>query len=182
MVHGWQFHCHATCLQYRTASSCTQAHHPHYPRHPFIDSRYYTEFGQIILCLSQHWLERCTRMVPGSGGIPGLYVALSFVHAGGRYLFKFYICHPSDWRYNAINQCYWLQYHGLDKVATPSPSTDAHLIRPSNTSDSYLNCHKLVPFRKWLNISHLDTFIHGPFDFAWNHACLRAKKYLFFPS
>jgi hypothetical protein len=45
-----------------------------------------------------------------------------------RYLFKFYICHPSDWRYNAINQCYWLKYHGLNKVATPNPSTDAHLI------------------------------------------------------
>jgi hypothetical protein len=84
----------------------------------------------------------------------------------GRYLFKFYICHPSDWHYNAINQCYLLQYHGLDEVATPSPSTDAHLIRPSNTSDSYANRHKLVPFRKWLNISHLDTFIHGPFNFA----------------
>jgi hypothetical protein len=84
----------------------------------------------------------------------------------GRYLFDFYICHPSDWRYNTINQRYWLQYHGLDEVATPSPSTDAHLIRPSDTSESYANRHKLVPFRKWLNISHLDTFIHGPFDFA----------------
>ncbi len=84
----------------------------------------------------------------------------------GRYLFKFYICHPSDWHYNAINQCYWLQYHGLDEVATPTPSTGAHLIQPSDTSDSYTNCHKLMPFRKWLNISHLDTFIHGPFEFV----------------
>ena len=24
----------------------------------------------------------------------------------------------------------------------------------------------MVPFRKWLNISQLDTFIHGPFEFA----------------
>ncbi len=46
----------------------------------------------------------------------------------GRYLFEFYICHPSDWHYNAINQCYWLQYHGLNEVATPAPSTDVHLI------------------------------------------------------
>ncbi len=87
----------------------------------------------------------------------------------GRYLFKFYICHPSDWHYNAINQCFWLQYHGLDEVATHQPSTDAHLIRPSDTSDSYANPHKLVPFRKWLNISHLDSFIHGPFEFASIH-------------
>jgi hypothetical protein len=84
----------------------------------------------------------------------------------GRYLFEFYICHPSDWHYNAINQRFWLQYHVLNKVATPQPSTDAHLIQPSHTSDSYANCHKLVPFRKWLNISHLDTFIHRPFKFA----------------
>jgi hypothetical protein len=48
----------------------------------------------------------------------------------------------------------------------PTLSTDTHLIRPSDTSDAYAVRHKLVPFRKWLNISHLDTFIHGPFDFA----------------
>jgi len=84
----------------------------------------------------------------------------------GRYLFDFYICHPSDWRYNAINQRYWLQYHGIDDVATPTLSTDTHLIRPSDTSDAYAARHKLVPFQKWLNISHLDTFIHGPFEFA----------------
>ena len=27
----------------------------------------------------------------------------------GRFLFEFYICHPSDWRYNAVNQRYWIQ-------------------------------------------------------------------------
>jgi hypothetical protein len=30
----------------------------------------------------------------------------------GQFLFEFYICHPSDWRYNAVNQCYWIQFHG----------------------------------------------------------------------
>jgi hypothetical protein len=25
-----------------------------------------------------------------------------------RFLFEFYICHPSDWHHNAINQMYWL--------------------------------------------------------------------------
>ena len=24
----------------------------------------------------------------------------------------------------------------------------------------------LVPFHRWLNLTHTDTFIHGPFDFA----------------
>jgi hypothetical protein len=84
----------------------------------------------------------------------------------GRYLFEFYICHPSDWQYNSINQHYWLQYCGIDEVAMPTASTDTHLICPSNTSNAYAARHKLVPFRKWLNISHLDTFIHRPFDFA----------------
>jgi hypothetical protein len=95
----------------------------------------------------------------------------------GWYLLEFYICHPSNWRYNAINQCYWLQYHGIDDVTMPTASTDTNLIQPPNTSDAYAISHKLVPFRKWLNVSHLDTFIHGPFDFAlifgWKtHDCI----------
>jgi hypothetical protein len=36
-----------------------------------------------------------------------------------------------------------------------------------NTSDSYVARHKLMPFKKWLNICHLDTYhILGPFNFA----------------
>jgi hypothetical protein len=84
----------------------------------------------------------------------------------GRFLFKFYICHPSDWHYNAINQRYWLQYHDLSDIQSPHPASETNLIRPSDSSASYATRHKLVPFCKWLNISHLDTFIHGPFEFA----------------
>jgi hypothetical protein len=29
----------------------------------------------------------------------------------GWFLFEFYICHPADWHYNAVNQRYWLQLH-----------------------------------------------------------------------
>ena len=39
------------------------------------------------------------------------------------------------------------------------------MIRPSDSSAFYATRHKLVPFCKWLNISHLDTFIHGLFEF-----------------
>jgi hypothetical protein len=84
----------------------------------------------------------------------------------GRFLFEFYICHPSDWRYNAINQRYWLQYHDLSDIQSPHTASETHMIRPSDSSASYATRHKLVPFRKWLNISHLDTYIHGPFEFA----------------
>jgi len=87
----------------------------------------------------------------------------------GRFLFDFFICHPSDWRYNAVNQRYWLQYHGREDLACPDSSTDTHLVRPSDTSEDYAARHKLRPFRKWLNITHQDTFIHGPFQFATVH-------------
>ena len=84
----------------------------------------------------------------------------------GRFLFEFYICHPSDWRYNAVNQCYWIQYHGQNDIVCPNLSSETHLIRPSDTLVDYALCHKLLPFRKWLNITHSDTFIHGPFEFS----------------
>jgi hypothetical protein len=45
----------------------------------------------------------------------------------GRFLFEFYICHPADWRYNAINQHYWLQLHSRSDLASPHSTTDTHL-------------------------------------------------------
>lgn len=84
----------------------------------------------------------------------------------GKFLVDFYIPHTSDTRFNAINQRYWLQYHGLGDITTPSNATDTHLIRPSDTSEAYASRHKLVPYRKWLNLTHEDTYIHGPFEFA----------------
>jgi hypothetical protein len=79
-----------------------------------------------------------------------------------QFLFKFYICHPADWRYNAINQRYWLQLHSTRDLASPCSTTNTHLACPTDTSDSYVARRKLMPFRKWLNIRHLDTYIHGP--------------------
>jgi hypothetical protein len=34
----------------------------------------------------------------------------------------------------------------------------------------YARCHNLLPFWKGLNITHLDTYIHGPFEFASVHS------------
>jgi hypothetical protein len=84
----------------------------------------------------------------------------------GSFLLEFIICHPSDSHAKAINQCYWLQYHTLSELQSPVSSTDTHLIRPSNTLVDYAQRHKLCPFWKWLNSTHLDTFIHGPFKLA----------------
>jgi hypothetical protein len=73
----------------------------------------------------------------------------------GCFLLEFFICHPSNSRVNAINQRYWLQYHILSKLQSPLSSMDTHLIRPSNTLVDYNQCHKLCPFWKWLNLTHL---------------------------
>ena len=84
----------------------------------------------------------------------------------GRFLLDFYILHPSDVRYNATNQRYWLQYHPIGQLTTPMTSVEAHLIRPSDTSEAHAARKKLVPFRRWANLTHENTYIHGPFDFA----------------
>ena len=36
--------------------------------------------------------------------------------------------------------------------------------------------HKLLPFRKFINLTHSDTFIHGPFDFSTINNRRRKKK------
>jgi len=64
----------------------------------------------------------------------------------GRFLFDFYICHPANWRYNAVNQHYWIQFHGQEDIIHPSLTTKTHLVRPSDTSDDYATCHNLLPF------------------------------------
>ena len=84
----------------------------------------------------------------------------------GRFLFDIYLSHPSDWRYNAINQRFWLQYHHRNDITNPTVGSDTHLVRPSPTSAQYAEHHQLQPLRKWINITHHDTFIHGPFNFA----------------
>ena len=84
----------------------------------------------------------------------------------GRYLVDFYISHPSDSRYNAINKQFWLQYHSQDDIMANSTSANTHLICPSDNSETYASRHKLLPFRKYINLTHSDTFIHGPFDFS----------------
>jgi hypothetical protein len=46
----------------------------------------------------------------------------------GRFLVDFYMAHPSNVHYNAINQRFWLQY--WDRTSTVFGTMDAHLITP----------------------------------------------------
>jgi hypothetical protein len=87
----------------------------------------------------------------------------------GCYLLDFYIDHPSDSWYNAINKQFWLQYHSHNNIIGPSSLAHTHYIRPSDTSEAYAIRHCLLPYQKYLNLTHTDTFIHGPFDFAVIH-------------
>ena len=84
----------------------------------------------------------------------------------GKYIVEFFISHPADFRYNAINQRFWLQYHNQLELLGPCSSSDTHLIRPSDTSKAYALRHKLLPFRWYINLTHSDNYIHGPFDFT----------------
>jgi hypothetical protein len=40
------------------------------------------------------------------------------------------------------------------------------LLRPTDSSDTYAARNKLLPLRKHINLTHTDTFIHGPFNFS----------------
>jgi hypothetical protein len=84
----------------------------------------------------------------------------------GQFLVEFYTLHHADVRFNAANQQYWLQYHAFGKIATPTSSTQTHLIQPSDTSEAHAACHHLVPFCRWVNLLHSGTLLHGPFEFA----------------
>ncbi len=81
----------------------------------------------------------------------------------GRYAIDFYITHPSNLKFNTINHSFWIQYHCRDDLLGASSSSDTHLIHPSDTSEDR---HKLLSFHWFLNLTHSDTYIHGPFDFA----------------
>ena len=43
---------------------------------------------------------------------------------------------------------------------------NAHLITPSDTSEERAARHHLLPIHCWVNLTHVDTYIHSLFDFA----------------
>jgi hypothetical protein len=84
----------------------------------------------------------------------------------GCLLVEFYTLRNNNICFNATNQQYWLQYHSLGNLATPTLTTTMHLIHPSDTLEALAFKQKLVPFHQWLNLTHSDTYLHGPFKFA----------------
>jgi hypothetical protein len=55
----------------------------------------------------------------------------------GRFLVEFYSLHHDDIWFNSTNQRYWLQYHSLGDITTPSSSSTTHFIRPSDTFEAH---------------------------------------------
>jgi hypothetical protein len=43
---------------------------------------------------------------------------------------------------------------------------DAHLITPSDTSADCAVRHHLITIRSWVNLTHGDMYLHGPFNFT----------------
>ena len=84
----------------------------------------------------------------------------------GKFLVDFYMLHPSDKRFNATNQRYWLEYHSTDASFGPLHQSTAHLIRPSSEEALYASANGLQPFRQWVRLLNSDTYIHGPFNFS----------------
>jgi hypothetical protein len=95
-------------------------------------------------------------------------LSLSCLH-NGCFLVKFYVLHHNNILFNATNQRYWLQYHSLGNIAAPTSAKTTCFISPSDTSKANALKCKLVPFRCWLNLTHTNTYIHGPFDFTAFH-------------
>ncbi len=87
----------------------------------------------------------------------------------GHFLVEFYMAHPVVACYNAINQRYWLQY--CDCNSPMFGTMDAHLITPSDTSADPASRHHLVTVQNWVNLTHSNTYLHGPFDFAVVRGC-----------
>jgi hypothetical protein len=84
----------------------------------------------------------------------------------GQFLMEFYTLYHADVWFNPYNQQYWLQYHSIGDIATPTSSTTTHLIQPSDTLEAHAARHQLVPFCRWINLLHSSTLLHGHFKLA----------------
>jgi hypothetical protein len=84
----------------------------------------------------------------------------------GKFLCEFYIGHPSDWRFNAVNQRFWLQHFKEKDLLHPDQTHETHLVKPSSSSKAFAVRNNLLTATKYIHMLHENTFIHGPFNFA----------------
>ena len=105
--------------------------------------------GELLALLSHQWWHP-TRRVSMMVVMPLTFTSLILLISGAMLL----------------TGAFWIQYHNGDDLSGPCSSSDKHLICPSDTSTAYAKCNKLLPFHRFLNLTHTDTYIHGPFNIA----------------
>ncbi len=133
----WQFACTYTRILHRSPTLCSNvlhfqdsigkytcpAHHQQHRQTFFIFRR----IGSSVADICEWRLIRVALTVTMSSSYPSCL-------EDSKYVIDFSVLHPSNFRYNLINRCFWLQYHGQDNLLGPCSSLDTHLICPSDTS------------------------------------------------
>ena len=84
----------------------------------------------------------------------------------GQFLADFFILHPDDCRYNAVNQRYWMEYHTKSTLYRPDNTPSYHLVKQKRDSTRYARSKGRYSYRQWIYLNHDDNYIHGPFDFT----------------
>ncbi len=74
------------------------------------------------------------------------------MHADWEILVDLYISHPADWRYNAVNQRFLLQYFKDSEALHPDHASETHLVRPLTLSAAYAILKNLVPAQKYVHL------------------------------
>ncbi len=156
---------------------CTMGHRRHLPSRPLVSHDAPSIRDLVLLIIASKdklffilhkvgtscWEWRLVRVA--------LKDSLSLYRAclqDGRCLVRFYIGHPDNVHFNAINQQFLLKYCNCN--ALMFGTMDAHLITPLDSSENQALCNHLVPVCTWINLTHGNAFIYGPFDCAtvWN--------------
>ena len=67
----------------------------------------------------------------------------------GRFLVDFYIVHPGNQFFNAVNQRYWLEYHTCNEATSNAHQHTDHLLRPLDEAGQIASTKNLRPFWQW---------------------------------
>ena len=86
------------------------------------------------------------------------------VFSDGKFLVEYYVAHPDDSNYGAINKRYWKEYHA--KLGRYQLHEKYHIIKPTISEEKYCLGKSLIPYETWSYIGRENIFIHGPFNFA----------------
>ena len=82
----------------------------------------------------------------------------------GKFLVKFLIAYPHDFKYNVSQHLFWP--HNLERdQAIDDFTTSFKFIRPAPDADVVATKHNLTQVRFWVKLKNPSIFIHVPFEF-----------------